>query len=438
MFHSLPRTGIQRFVEDEEGAGTILALYFMLMFLVVGGLAIDFNKTQTDLTQLQVATDSAAHAALYSRETMTESDAITEAVQVAEQFMGNSRFGSPITDADITFGTWNKETLSFTPALGSRSAVKVVSHMNQERSNPSRNLLLNIVGQDSFNLSRTSIYSTYRPPCFMEGFVADDVVDIQSGNSFGSGFCIHSNTYVSLNSNNTFEPGSVVSMPNLDDLDIPKSGFETNDGLAAALRTGTYRLRILNMMDEIIDALRNGDDDWLPDFMVAPMYDSLTATKVEPVDFLSNSITTVACGNNGTLTMEAGTYSDVIVITDCKVKFSQGAVLEDVWMVTTNSDPKSFNAPSGLQLGKNDSCAEGGGAVLITKGGFSAAADLQMYGSQILALGDIEFAANAEGIEGASMVSYGRIDGTSNMNMGFCHGNGQEEVLQANYFRMVE
>ena len=432
------RKHCQAFVAEEDGAGTILALYFTLMFLVVGGLAIDFNKTQTDLTQLQVATDSAAHAALYSREKMSSDDAKAVAVQVAESFMENVRFGSPITAEDITFGTWDKEAHVFTASLNSRSAVKVVSHMNEARENPSNNLLLKIIGQDSFNLSRTSVYSTYRPPCFMEGFVADDVVDIQSNNSFGSGFCIHSNTYVSLNSNNTFEPGSVVSMPNLDDLDIPKSGFETNNGLEGALRTGTYRLRILNMMDEIIEALRVGDDEWLPSFMVAPLFDSFTATKVVPEDFTPNSITTVSCGNNGTLTMDPGTYANLVIITGCKVKFGQGAALEDVWMVSTNLDVKAFNAPSGLRLGADDSCAEGGGAVLITKGGFNAAADLQMYGSQILALKDIEFAANAEGIEGASMVSYATISGTSNMDMGFCNGNGQEENLQADYFRMVE
>ncbi len=86
--------------------------------------------------------------------------------------------------------------------------------------------MLRFVGFDVFNVSVESVYTTYYPPCFNEGFVAQEVVDIQSNNSYTDGFCIHSNTHVSLNQNNFFEPGTVVSMPSLDDLDMPTSGFE--------------------------------------------------------------------------------------------------------------------------------------------------------------------------------------------------------------------
>ena len=60
---------------------------------------------------------------------------------------------------------------------------------------------------------------------------------------------------------------------------------------------------------------------------------------------------------------------------------------------------------------------DGGGAQIITWGGFDVAAGLEMYGSQIIAAGPIAFAANADGIQGASMVSGETIDGTSNMSL---------------------
>jgi len=97
----------------------------------------------------------------------------------------------------------------------------------------------------------------------------------------------------------------------------------------------------------------------------------------------------------------------------------------------------SLNSPAGLSIGRDDNCATGGGATLMTLGGFSAAASLNVFGGQILALGDIDFAANADGIQGASFVSYGMIDGTSNMNMGYCRNAGMENAYRANYFRMV-
>jgi hypothetical protein len=41
-------------------------------------------------------------------------------------------------------------------------------------------------------------------------------------------------------------------------------------------------------------------------------------------------------------------------------------------------------------------------------------------GEITIAKGDVSFAANANGIEGASIIAGGQISGTSNMTMGFC------------------
>lgn len=73
----------------------------------------------------------------------------------------------------------------------------------------------------------------------------------------------------------------------------------------------------------------------------------------------------------------------------------------------------------------------------MTLGGFKAAADLQVSGGQILAKGNIEFSARANGVKGASFISGGIIDGTSNMNMGSCIHLGMEGIYRAPFFRMV-
>ncbi len=106
-------------------------------------------------------------------------------------------------------------------------------------------------------------------------------------------------------------------------------------------------------------------------------------------------------------------------------------------VATEDTGAKSLNSPQGLQIGRNDNCAPGGGATLMTLGGFDAASKLSVYNGQILALGDIIFAANADGVKGASFVSNGRVDGTSNMTMGFCKSRGMENAYRAQYFRMV-
>jgi len=70
-------------------------------------------------------------------------------------------------------------------------------------------------------------------------------------------------------------------------------------------------------------------------------------------------------------------------------------------------------------------------------GGVSVAAGLSMFGGQILAKEDVDFAANADGMQGASIVTRGTINGTSNSKMGFCL-SGMEQNFETDYYRMAE
>ncbi len=181
--------------------------------------------------------------------------------------MPPGRYGAIVRPEDVVFGRWNETSRSFVPDAGSRSAVQVTAWQVDERGNPVDTYLLRILGIDDWQLFRTSVFSTYRPSCLREGFVADGVVDLQSNNTYTNGFCIHSNSYVSLNSNNTFEPGTVVSMADLDDLELPNSGYATNLGLERALREGSWHIRIVSRIDDIIARLEAFDPEIMPDYI---------------------------------------------------------------------------------------------------------------------------------------------------------------------------
>ena len=90
-----------------------------------------------------------------------------------------------------------------------------------------------------------------------------------------------------------------------------------------------------------------------------------------------------------------------------------------------------------FRIGRNDGCAPGGGAQLLTMGGVEFAAAMEIYGGQVIAKGDITFTANAYGVQGASLISGGTLSGTSNMAMGFCGGGGMEDNFEAEYFRLA-
>ena len=426
----------RRFTKDTDGSTTVMSLFSFITLAGVSALAIDVTHVYNKRIELQVAADMAAHAALYNREGMSADEAKAKALELVQHSLPPEHAGHLLTADTIGFGRWEDGEFVYDP--NSNSAVMVQTARTAELGNPVFSFLAQWIGQESWDVRANSTFVTYRPMCFREGFVSEGVVDIQSNNAYFNGFCLHSNSYVSLNSNNTFEPGTIVSMPDTNDLDLPNSGFDSNEGLEEALRSGAYRLRILNDIDDIFDGLRAYGTEYTPDYITSSAVLSVFDRQPTTDAFAEGHITIHTCPGTKA-TIRAGSSNilrNVVIVSDCEIKFENGLQLEDVVIATTNTSASSFNSSSGLVVGRDDDCAEGGGAQLLTYGGMNFASDLHMFGGQLIAMKDIEFAANAQGIEGASMVSGGMIDGTSNMNMGFC-GSGMEDNFEVDYYRMA-
>ena len=389
---------LRTFRQTEDGSMTLLSLYILAGVMTVSAIAIDFSYLLSARNQLQVAADAAAHAALYLRETNSADQARSKAVQVAQYSMPEASYGAVLRPSDAEFGSWDYARKTFTPDPDSVSAVRGVPGRDATRG--------------------------------------EDAVDIQSNNGFSNGFCLHSNTYVSVNSNNTFEAGTVVSMPDKEDIDLPRSGFVSNEGLHAALRNGYYRLRVLRQMEDIYDDLYFAYGKFLPDYITSNVPLSLTKKKMTTADFISGRVHRVNCSGQS-LQIEAGSYlNKVVLVTDCAIKFGSNVTLEDAVVFTRSTDDKSISAASALQIGRNDHCAAGGGAQILTHGGLEVPSDLRFYGGQVIARLNVDFSANSGGIEGASIISGSTISGTSNMTMGFC-GTGMEDNFAVPYFRLA-
>ncbi len=425
----------RRFAKGEEGAMTIFGLYIFLTMAAMGSLGVDINNVMAARTKLQTTADAAAHAALYARDTKGREDSITTAVNLVNYNMPPEVYGTILRPEQVWFGTYNRSSHTFTENTTSRSAVRVRLARNTFRGNAVNTYLMRLIGRESFSLEVYAIAETYRPTCFREGFVANGVVDLQSNNEYYNGFCIHSNSYVSINQNNVFQNGTIVSMPDLDLLQLPQSGFEKNEGLQAALREGAYRMRIINSLSTVMTGARTYGTSYTPSFITSATKIYLSGNSFTASNFTSGRIHEVSC-SSGTVTLSSGDYKNVVIATPCKVKFGAGTTLENVTVISTSLDAKAITAPNGLQVGKDDNCAAGGGGVLMTLGGMDFAADLASFGGQFLAKGNIAFAARASGIRGTSMVAGGTISGTSNMSMGFC-GTGMDSAYEANYFRIA-
>ncbi len=454
LAHGPANGSVLRFLGDETGGITALSLQLLLCALVIGGLAVDFGKGIATKNQLQVTADATAHAALYTRELNSVSTAKATALQVAATNMPAGKFGTVLTAEDIMFGRWDRDAQVFTIDANSRDAVYVSTKRTTANGNGVVTYMLGIAGFGKLDVASGSVFETYYPTCFKEGFVARLPVDMQSNGKFKKGFCIHSQTLVSVSSNNTFETGVVVSMPDKRKLQLPSSGFTSNPGLEPALRDGSYQLRILKRIDDIIyGVMTNANDEQRGIMRQGSLYyrpyitsPDLKVVKVQgptvldQAKFETGRIHWMECKNDKShKTFGAGfSFVNMVLITDCRLQFSQGAKIEDAVIITTNEDPKSLYASSAIVIGKNDKCADGGDVQMVTKGGVEFASQVNIYGSQIIAAKDISLTANADGIEGVSLVAGGRIDVTSNGIFGFCGGAGMNNNYEAAYFRLAK
>lgn len=462
-----------KFTADETGGMTGGGLIFITMFLAIGGLAVDVSNAISQRTQLQMSADSTAHAALYTRNyslTATASQARTEALAIGDVNMPESFFGEVLTAQDIQFGIWDAATRTFRPEETSRSAVRVLTHRDAAGENPVGTFLLKFAGFDSFDVRRSSVFETYVPDCLREGFVAENLVDIQSNNTYRNGFCIHSNDVVSMNNNNYFEQGTVVSMPDSSRLDMPPSGNTSNEGLSQALRYGAMQIRLINALSQVQAApfstgsqamwyfIQLATQDGQLDYLTgAPRQITIVNGRPSPSGATSdavqagrdlldrngalalrpNAVNYAYCSSASTQLQIRQLLTNVVVITNCQVSFGSGGALENGLIATLSTSRSSISGASDTRIGRIDDCATGGGAQLVSLGGMNFASGISIHGGQLLALSEISFAANGDGLRGTSIISGDTVSGTSNMQMGLC-GTGMEDNLSLDYFRMVQ
>ncbi|PQO23948.1 hypothetical protein C2I36_04940 [Rhodobacteraceae bacterium WD3A24] len=450
-----PRTAARRarFREADHGAITSLGLFLALAVFMLGGLALDVANVYSQRTQIQAAADTAAHAALVARhgvrpgEFSSESEARNTALEITASNLPTARHGTSLTAEDVEFGRWSPDgsipwSERFTPEPGARQAVRVHTRRIAQRANSVPAYLFGLIGLDRWNVNTASVFEVYQPACLREGFVGESRVDVESNNEYLRGFCVHSNAYVSINQNNYFEDGTIVSMPDLDRLEIPNSGFDKNEGLEAALREDTMDIRILRETGTITEALEAGDADYLPDYIDSRTPVALTLDANNNVltadDLAPGYIYDIACSRSGgRISVPGGEIVEgVVIVTDCNLDLGSNARFEDVVFSTRSTDANSISGASRVTFGRNDACAPGGGAQIITQGGMSFPASLGLFGAQLIAQGDVSFAARADGIQGASIVAGGEINGTSNSTMARC-GTGMEGNFTVPYFRMA-
>ncbi|MDH5798545.1 MAG: Tad domain-containing protein, partial [Paracoccaceae bacterium] len=93
-----------RFLKEDQGSMTVFGLYLFIGIMMIGALAVDVASAYMARTQLQVAADATAHAALYLREDNSSSDSKAMALNLTSVNMPSSKFGTVLSTSDMHFG----------------------------------------------------------------------------------------------------------------------------------------------------------------------------------------------------------------------------------------------------------------------------------------------------------------------------------------------
>jgi hypothetical protein len=421
------------FVGDQDGVVTTWSIAMSIVFLIVGGLAVDAGNAWRTRGMLQATADAAALAGAIELSPIDDSDARAEAIRVADLNLSEG----VLVDADIVSGAWDHASRTLDTSATLSDAVQVTTRRTSAGNNAVPTYLLKLIGIPSWDVGARATAQRFVPGCIREGLIARGQVELSSNNEFIEGICIHGQDGVKISSNNIFAEDVKVTMPDLDLLELPASGFETNEGLEDALGEDWIDPKIVDHINEIISALKDPASSRQPAY-VDPDLAVIEMTRTEfnnASSFTPGRVYNVTCNGNQQIDVDLS-FSEVVVVTNCRTNFAGGTVLTDAIIATSSTASNAMSGSNDTTIGADDSCADGGGAQLMSAGGMHFAGNMELFGSQLIAAGDIAVAAQADGIEGTSIQAGGDIELTSNSAFGLCTGH-VDLTLYEYYYRIV-
>jgi Flp pilus assembly protein TadG len=441
------RAKIVEFSRNEAGGGTIMGLLWFVLLVGITGLAVDVTDGFRNRTMLQATADAAALAAVIDLPDNVPS-VVATAVSYSVDNMGADTNGFVLDTNDVYVGLWDAATQSLDTGSAFPDAVMVTVSRSADNANALPVNFLRIIGLQTWNVTAQAVAQRFIPECLRDGLIAREIVDMSSNNSFVNEICIHGQLGVNLQSNNYFETGVNVSMIDLDTLELPASGMDSNIGLPPALRENNLDPRDVNHVDSIMRSFLDPTSD------VQNSYTSTTEAviredeKFNLANAESGRIYFIECAPNKNVSIPSNSVIDgVVIIAECEIKINAGATITNsVLGSLSGGNPgqgqgggissANIGVAANVQLGEPDNCADGGGVQLFSNATIHTAASTALDGVQMVAAGDIELGARDLGINGISAQAGGTITLTSNNQFGLCSG-GAPNLFTVDYYRLV-
>jgi len=365
---------------DESGGMTIWALVWFSLFGAFCGLAVDTTDGFRTKTGLQATADAAVLAAV--QELPDEDAARAVAIDYAGRNLPAGDNGNVLMPEDIQFGRWDPETRFLEIGATPANAARVWVRRSAANDNPLPVNFLRIIGLRTWDVNVVATAQQFLAGCLGDGLLSRKRVEVSSNNRFIQKICVHGAQGVSIQQNNYFEEGVIVSMNDLDDLALPSSGFESNEGLEEALREQKIHLGQIDDLPQIFAKLKNpaldtGEPKVIPDYIdrskpvirVTRSFDfANVAVGGSGYAASQGRIFWVDCAEDSSVDIEGNkVYQNVVIIADRRIHVRADALFTNVVMASTAlgngsvpTDMQAIDFASNTGLGLPDKCAEGG------------------------------------------------------------------------------
>jgi Flp pilus assembly protein TadG len=402
---------LQRFARRDDGAVAIIVALVLPVTLGMVAL-VEASRVYTVKNQLQITADAAAMASV--KQVPSATAVTSTAMDFAHRNMpADGQFGDVLLEQDAVMGHWDVGTRVFTAGGGPANAVRVVTRGEMPLFFAAALRSTHAAFSDtpmSYSPAAQAIALIRLDKCYRNGFVAGGIVEMNSSNSFDSGFCVYGRQGVTVNSANTFAPGTEVGMVDLATLDAT---LDHNPGLEEALVEKDISAPIAGEATQLLDDLLAGTGPM-------PAYITSTVTVSElPASPQAGTLYHVTGPVD--LKLSGGLLQSIGIISDQSIRIRSNSDLRNVLLGSRGS----VDIDSNVEIGDVDFCQTGDGSSLIVSAGgvtgeqVETGSNIALHGVQMVSDGDIVMNSNLT-ITAASMQSTGDISFNSSFDVAGC------------------
>ena len=255
---------LRRFGREETGAGTVFALFAVVLCLLFAGLSVDLGNGWRQRELLRLSADVAAHsgASILAKGGKPEA-AIVAALRATELNTPEARFGRLIDDPFTAVQTWHYSSeTGLLSKSGPINAISVELQRSDKVRNPVPTFLLKLGGMDDLDVVARSVVALMPTEACETGagIYAHGTLGLQGEASVGSGVCLHSQSAVNLASRTLFSEGSGLSMP-----DMAKCSGMCSDPVSPGLQDASASMNLImeepaSRIDLLSKAFLQGDE----------------------------------------------------------------------------------------------------------------------------------------------------------------------------------